>query len=99
MLMNGIILTINGCDTLKPLGIRFSPFANSVHGIKYHKQCKANTLTIRELCEFLSRVIVIAAWLKAVGLAKFYSHVLARYLLYLLMHGNGIHVLCQGAFC
>ena len=34
-LMNGI----KGYDTLRPLGIQFRPFATSVRGTKYHKQC------------------------------------------------------------
>ena len=40
MLTNNIILAISGCDTLRPLGIWFKPFANSVREPKYHKQCK-----------------------------------------------------------
>ena len=40
MLTNGIMLTSNGSDTLRPLGIQLRPFANSVHDTKYHiKQC------------------------------------------------------------
>ena len=35
---NDIILAISRCDTLKPLGILFRPFANSVHDTKYHKR-------------------------------------------------------------
>ena len=37
--MNGIILAISGRDNLRPLGIYFRHFANSVHEIEYHKQC------------------------------------------------------------
>ena len=43
MLINRIILRINGCDILRPLGIQFKPFANSVHDTKYHKRCTTNT--------------------------------------------------------
>ena len=39
MLTNNIMLAINGRDTLRPLGIYLKLFANSVHDIKYHKQC------------------------------------------------------------
>ena len=39
MLANGIKLAISGHDTLRPLGIYFRPFANSVHDTKYHKRC------------------------------------------------------------
>ena len=37
MLTNDIILAISECDTLKPLGIEFRHFANSVLDTKYHK--------------------------------------------------------------
>ena len=36
---SGIILAISGRDTLRPLGIRFRPFANGVRGTKHHKRC------------------------------------------------------------
>ena len=39
MLTNNITLTINEHDTLRPLGTYLRPFTNSVHDIKYHKQC------------------------------------------------------------
>jgi hypothetical protein len=39
MLTNGIILAINDRDTLRPLGLKFKPFANRLHDTKYHKQC------------------------------------------------------------
>ena len=44
MLMNGIILIISKHDTLKPLGIQFRPFANSVRDTKYHKRCSPPNL-------------------------------------------------------
>ena len=37
MSRNGIVLAINGHDTLRPLGIWFRPFANGAHDTKYHK--------------------------------------------------------------
>ena len=40
MLTNNITLAIKGHDTLRPLGIHFMPFANSVRDTKYHKQCR-----------------------------------------------------------
>ena len=43
MVTNGIILTISGRDTLKPLGIWFRPFTNNVHYSKYHKRCGFGT--------------------------------------------------------
>ena len=51
MLRNGIMLTINARDTLKPLGIQFRPFANSVHDTKYQKmaQCKGTCDPFRAL--------------------------------------------------
>ena len=33
------MLTISGSDTLRPLGILFRLFTNSVHDIEYHKWC------------------------------------------------------------
>ena len=39
MVMNGIILAISGRDTLRPLGILFRPWANSVRDTKYNKRC------------------------------------------------------------
>ena len=39
MVMNGNILAISGRDTLRPLGIWFRPFANSVCDTTYHKRC------------------------------------------------------------
>jgi hypothetical protein len=38
MLRNIIVLAISGHDTLRPLGIYFRLFANSVYDTKYHKQ-------------------------------------------------------------
>ena len=41
MLTNSIIIATSGCDTLRPLGIQFSPFANTrrdnniMNGIDY----------------------------------------------------------------
>jgi hypothetical protein len=35
MLTNNFILAISGRNTLRPLGIQFRPFANSVQYIKY----------------------------------------------------------------
>ena len=39
MLTNSIVLAIGGRDTLRPLGIYFKSFANSVRDSKYQKQC------------------------------------------------------------
>ena len=39
MLKNGIKLTTNGYDTLRPLDIYLKPFANIVRDIKYYKRC------------------------------------------------------------
>jgi hypothetical protein len=39
MLTNSIILAISRRDTLRPLGITFWPFANSVRDTKHHKRC------------------------------------------------------------
>ena len=39
MLTNSIISTNHGHDILRPLGIWFQPFTNSIHDTKYHKRC------------------------------------------------------------
>ena len=54
-----LILAFNGCDTLRPMGIRFRPFVNGVNDDYYDERFKANTNHIRELLELLSQVIVI----------------------------------------
>ena len=38
-LTNNIILAMREPNTLRPLGISFRPFANSLRYTKYHKQC------------------------------------------------------------
>lgn len=38
MLINNM-LAISRCDTLRPLGISFEPFANNVRDTKYHVPC------------------------------------------------------------
>ena len=42
------ILAISRCDSLRPLGIMFGPFANRMHGTKYRKQCSSCTHPICE---------------------------------------------------
>jgi hypothetical protein len=38
ILTNSITLTVDGCDTTKPLGIFFRPIANSACDTNYHKR-------------------------------------------------------------
>ena len=43
MLTSCIILAISGCDTLRPLGISFWRFSNSVRHTKHHKRCSGRS--------------------------------------------------------
>ena len=44
MLINGIILAISTCDTLRPPDTLFKPYTNSVRDTKYHNCMKTVVL-------------------------------------------------------
>ena len=52
VLTNGIVLAISGCDTLRPLGIYFRPFANSVRDTIYHNNIVAHCNTLDDNLAF-----------------------------------------------
>ena len=71
MLMNDIIFTISKHDTLRPLGIQFRPFADSVHDIKYLKRCSKACIGILEHLMFhqlvMFRLFTLMALFGSIG--------------------------------
>ena len=60
--MNNVLLTINGCDTSRPLDTWFELFASSLRDTKYHQPCGLYLCcpSLLHMCIFIKYVAIPA---------------------------------------